>query len=72
MQNMSGNINASVPSHYVPKKSDVDAPDANLELEYVFGIRCHDTRNNLRYSADGKLIYHCAGVGVVMDKAKNT
>ena len=24
-------------------------PNASLELEYIYGYRCHDSRNNLRY-----------------------
>jgi len=29
-------------------------------------------RNNLRYTNEGKLVYNCAGVGVVMDRRNNT
>jgi hypothetical protein len=67
-----GVIKNSVPDSYKPSKRDGEAPDASLDLEYVYGIRCHDVRNNLRYNVDGKLIYNCAGVGVVMDKRSNT
>lgn len=67
-----GVIKNSVPSNYKPSKGDSQGPDATLELEYVFGYRCHDTRNNLRYSSDGKLVYHTAGVGVVLDTKTNT
>ena len=47
-------------------------PDAQLELEYVYGYRCHDARNNLFYGADGSIVYHAAGVGIVMNKETNT
>lgn len=67
-----GVIKNSVPSNYKPSKSDYLGPDATLELEYVFGYRCHDTRNNLRFANDGKLVYHTAGVGIVMDTQTNT
>lgn len=67
-----GVIKNSVPTGYKPNKRDGEAPDAELALEYVYGYRCHDARNNLRYTADDKLVYHCAGVGVVMDKRLNT
>lgn len=46
---------------------EANPPNANLELEYVYGYRCHDTRNNLRYGDRGQLVYHTAGVGIVMD-----
>ena len=46
--------------------------DSNLELEYIYGYRCHDARNNLRYTEDGKLVYHAAGAGVVMNQSTNT
>lgn len=68
----SGVLNNSVPDSYKPSRRDGEAPEAQLDLEYCYGIRCHDVRNNLRYNVDGKLIYNCAGVGVVMDKKTNT
>jgi len=66
-----GVVDNSIPSTYVANKRDGEAPDASLELNYVYGYRCHDARNNLRYTADGKLVYHAAGVGIVMDQHKN-
>lgn len=66
-------INNMVPSSYKPRKTDTSAPKAQLDLEYVYGYRCHDTRNNLFYSHDGtKLLYHAAALGIIYDKATNT
>lgn len=67
-----GVIDNSVPSNYKPSKSDGDAPDANLKLEYVYGYRCHDCRNNLRYTKKDHFVYHTAAVGIAMDPFKNT
>jgi Ca2+-binding EF-hand superfamily protein len=68
-----GTIAAQAPSGYKASQKDSAAPDANLELEYIYGYRCHDVRNNLRYTADGsKLIWHAAAVGIVLDKQTNT
>jgi len=67
-----GVIDNSIPSDYKPKKSDGDAPDANLKLEYVYGYRCHDVRNNLRYTTDDHFIYHTAALGIKMNPVKNT
>jgi len=67
-----GVVKNSVPTGYKPNKRDGTAPDASIQLEYVYGYRCHDVRNNLRYTADDKIVYHSAGVGIVLDTYKNT
>lgn len=59
-----GVIDNSVPSDYKPSKLDGAEPDANLKLEYVYGYRCHDVRNNLRYTNDDHFIYHTAALGI--------
>jgi len=38
----------------------------------VHGYRAQDTRNNLRYSDDGDIVYSSAGVGISYDKATHT
>ena len=67
-----GVVANSQPDGYRPSKRDGAAPDATLELEYVYGFRSHDCRNNLRYTANGKIIYNTAGIAVVMDPRTNT
>lgn len=67
-----GVVKNSVPTNYKPNNRDGDAPDANLELEYIHGYRCHDARNNLRYTATGEVTYHAAAVGVVLNQKTNT
>ena len=67
-----GVIDNSIPSDYKPSKNDGDAPDAGLKLEYVYGYRCHDVRNNLRYTENDHFVYHTAALGITMDPAKNT
>ena len=67
-----GTVKNSVPTGYAPRKGESDAPEASLELEYVHGYRCHDTRNNLKYAPNGNAIYHTAAVGVVLDIKTNT
>ena len=34
-------------------------------LDYVFGYRCFDTRQNVFMTADDSVVYHAAGAGVV-------
>ena len=61
-----------------PKESKIDSsiegtmPDVRLELEHVYGYRCHDSRNNLAYSPSGSLIYHTAAIGIVLDRTKTS
>jgi len=56
----------------LPQDLDSESPDANLELEYIHGYRCEDTRNNLRYNKEGDIIYHTASVGIVLNQGLNT
>ena len=39
-----------------------------MQLEFLYGYRGHDTRGNLRYNADGDVVYSCAAVDVVYRK----
>ena len=52
-----------------PSSPDLRAPDAELILEFAHGYRAHDARDNLRYTADGRIVYSTAALGVVMDIA---
>ena len=47
-------------------------PTSNLDIQYVYGYRCYDARDNLKYNANGEAVYHTAGVGIVLNKVKNT
>jgi len=67
-----GVVQNSVPTGYKPSKQDGAPPDATLELQHIYGYRCHDARNNVRYTAQGTVVYHAAGVGVVLNKEQNT
>ena len=44
-----------------------DAPEADMALEWVHGYRAFDCRNNLRYTANGEIVYNTAALGVVHD-----
>lgn len=41
------------------------APKSQLRLEWVFGYRGHQCRNNLYYTASKEVTYFVAGVGIV-------
>jgi microtubule-associated protein-like 6 len=42
-------------------------PQVELQLEWVNGYRCHDTRNNIAIGQDKNIIYHAAGLGIAYD-----
>lgn len=49
------------------------APSVNLHLEYAYGYRCFDSRQNLFYSSNpNHIVYMTAALGVVLDKTNNT
>jgi microtubule-associated protein-like 6 len=43
------------------------APAPDLELDYVFGYRGRDCRQNLHWIDEKKIIYHAAAIGIVHD-----
>ncbi|XP_032883277.1 echinoderm microtubule-associated protein-like 5 isoform X3 [Amblyraja radiata] len=45
--------------------ADGAAPNCHLQLEWVYGYRGHQCRNNLYYTATKEIVYFVAGVGVV-------
>jgi microtubule-associated protein-like 6 len=42
-----------------------------MKLKYAHGYRCKDTRGNLKYAKDGKIVYSTAALGIVLDKQTN-
>lgn len=50
--------------------TDKTAPDSHLLLEWVYGYRGHQCRNNLFYTSSGEVVYFVAGVGVVYNTAR--
>ncbi|EQC41165.1 hypothetical protein SDRG_01142 [Saprolegnia diclina VS20] len=55
-----------------PPKENPRAPDIQLRLEWVYGYQADLARNNLRYNADGQIVYHAAAVGIIYDRPTNT
>jgi hypothetical protein len=47
-------------------------PNARIEIDYVYGYRVKDCRNNLRYLKSGEIVYNAAALGIVLDVNKNT
>lgn len=46
-------------------------PEANLTIKYVHGYRSFDTRSNVKWNKEGKVLYHTAGVAVALDPELN-
>lgn len=57
--------------YYNNKKEGSKPPKCKLDLEYVYGYRTKDMRNNLYFLANGKILYNAAAVGIVMDIESN-
>jgi microtubule-associated protein-like 6 len=58
------------PTKYL--EHDDKPPNVNLDIAYVYGYRSYDTRDNLRYNGQGDIVYHTAGCGIILNKAKNS
>ena len=51
--------------------ADKTAPDAQLRLEWVYGYRGHQCRNNLFITGAKEIVYFVAGVGIVLNPREN-
>lgn len=64
-------VSSSIAPTSAPDEKDLElsaVPSDSLELEWVYGYRCHDARNNVFLSrAKGLLVYPAAKVVVVLD-----
>ncbi|XP_075781606.1 echinoderm microtubule-associated protein-like 6 isoform X3 [Pelodiscus sinensis] len=52
--------------------ADRTAPRCQLRLEWVYGYRGHQCRNNLYYTAGKEVVYFVAGVGVIYNTREHT
>ena len=48
------------------------APDNGLVLDFVFGYRGYDCRNNIFYTAQKEIVYHVAALGILYNPETNT
>lgn len=58
--------------YYNDKKVGFKPPAASLDLEYVYGYRTKDMRNNLFFLPDGRVLYNAAALGIVLNVDDNT
>jgi microtubule-associated protein-like 6 len=66
-----GEVKASTPKNFVINKNSGDPPREEIKLKYVFGYRAFDTRMNVKYTNQEKIIYHTAALGVLLNKENN-
>jgi hypothetical protein len=52
---------------YFKDQKQSEEPPINLSLEYIYGYRTKDQRNNLRWLSDTKVVYNAAAAGIVHD-----
>ena len=53
-------------------ETNLDKPDTTLELEYVYGYRAIDSRQNLYFNKQGHACYFTAALGVALNPDTNT
>jgi echinoderm microtubule-associated protein-like 6 len=51
---------------------DPSPPDVNYSLDYVYGYRCEDSRQNVFLNSQGQAVYMTAALGVILDQNSNT
>ena len=49
-----------------------DQPAVQYDLEYVYGYRCADSRQNVYWNSAGSAVYMTAALGVILDPQSNT
>ncbi|KAH9137683.1 hypothetical protein LEN26_005631 [Aphanomyces euteiches] len=55
-----------------PLKENPREPELSIDLEWVYGYQSELSRNNVRYNADGHIVYHAAAVGIIYNCETNT
>jgi len=58
------------PDNHNPINNDV--PDVTYALEYVYGYRCADSKQNVYFNNQGQAVYMTAALGVILDVPSNT
>ena len=64
--------NIFAPDGYTRESDALAPPLENLKLEFVYGARAHDARDNVFFNAKGEIVYHTAAMGVAYNKESNT
>lgn len=65
-------LNVYAPTNYSEDDHSGEAPDRKLQLEWVFGYRGKDCRNNLYYLPSHEIVYNTAAVVVLYNPISKT
>jgi microtubule-associated protein-like 6 len=58
--------------YLIDPPANPSAPDARYNLEYVYGYRCADSRQNVYFNSAGQAVYMTAALGIILDVSSNT
>jgi microtubule-associated protein-like 6 len=58
-------------NYYKDPLNQSKPPMVDLQIDYVYGYRSKDCRNNIRYLKNGSIVYNAAALGVVLDGNSN-
>ena len=53
-------------------KPSYEQPDITYQLEYAYGYRAENSRMNVYYNSEGKIVYFTASLGVILCQKTNT
>jgi microtubule-associated protein-like 6 len=53
-------------------QNNPEQPDTTYELEYVYGYRCADSKQNVHFNSAGEAVYMTAALGVILNRGSNT
>ena len=67
-----GEVKASTPKDFIPAKDSSEAPKEGLKLKYIHGYRGFDTKDNVKFTSTGNIIFHSAAADIVMNVNDNT
>ncbi|KAF0683188.1 Aste57867_24752 [Aphanomyces stellatus] len=60
-------VGSCIPPTTAAPEPDTTLSPEQLEMDWVYGYRSHDCRNNLKYTKQGKIVYPVAKVVVVFE-----
>ena len=58
------------PSNHNPPNPS--PPSVSYTLDYVYGYRCEDSRQNVYFNSEGNAVYMTAALGVILNQNDNT
>ncbi len=66
-----GEVRASTPKNYVPSKGAGEIPNENIKLKYIHGYRGFDSKDNVKFTSKGDVLFHSAAVDILLDVQSN-